>query len=199
MIEALDELLRAAARLQVLLLQRGWRFCFIGGVAVQRWGNPRFTQDIDLTLLTGFGSEATFVDELLKELKPRRSDAREFALSRRVFLGQTEEGVDVDIALGALPFEERSVARASAWQVRQGVTLTTCSAEDLVVHKAFAGRPQDWGDIEHVLIRQHTKLDLDLIRTELKPLLELKDDSEALNRLDLLRETVERRLRQKPI
>jgi len=39
-------------------------------------------------------------------------------------------------------------------------TLTTCSAEDLVVHKVFAGRGLDWGDVERVLIRQHGKLNL---------------------------------------
>ncbi len=91
-------------------------------------------------------------------------DAREFALSRRVLLARTrEDAVDVDIALGALPFEERSVGRASAWHLRDDVFLTTCSAEDLVIHKAFAGRDLDWSDVEEVLIRQRGKLDLNLI------------------------------------
>ena len=194
MIGALDELLRAAARIQHLFLQYGWRFCFIGGVAVQRWGNPRFTQDIDLTLLTGFGGEERFIDPLLTQLNPRRPDAREFALSYRVLLARTSEGIDVDIALGALPFEEHTVVRASAWQVDQDVTLTTCSAEDLVVHKAFAGRDRDWGDVEHILIRQHGKLDLQLIRSELKPLLDLKEETEALDKLERMIALVERRL-----
>ena len=44
----LDELLRAAGALETVLRRNGWQFCFIGGVAVQRWGLPRFTQDIDL-------------------------------------------------------------------------------------------------------------------------------------------------------
>ena len=197
MIDALEELLRAAAEIQVSLLRHGWRFCFIGGLAVQRWGNPRFTQDIDLTLLTGFGDEARFVDALLTELNPRRPDAREFALNHRVLLAQTREGVDVDIALGALPFEERTVVRASAWHVRKDVTLTTCSAEDLLVHKAFAGRDLDWGDVEQVLIRQHGKLDLRLIRSELKPLLELKGEADALDKLERVLAIVERRLRAK--
>jgi hypothetical protein len=127
-----EELLLAAVRVQSLLLERGWRFCFIGGIAIQRWGNPRFTTDIDLTLLTGFGAEERFVDELLQNLPPRRQDAREFALLHRVLLARTAEGIEVDIALGALPFEERTIARASAWEVRKGATLTTCSAEDLL-------------------------------------------------------------------
>jgi hypothetical protein len=197
-IEGLDELLLAAARLQQFLVRQGWRFCFIGGVSVQRWSEPRFTRDIDLTLLTGFGNEENFIDTLLQEVNPRRPDARNFALSRRVLLARTKDGAEVDIALGALPFEERTIARASDWHLRQGVTLTTCSAEDLVVHKAFAGRHLDWGDVERILIRQHGKLDMDLIRRELKPLLELKGEPEAMGQLDRMLETVERRLRAKP-
>ena len=156
----LEELLLAAAALEASLRRRGWQFCFIGGVAVQRWGIPRFTQDIDLTLLTGFGQEEKFVDVLLQELLPRNSNAREFALSRRVLLVKTHDGLDVDIALGALPFEERTINRATGWRLRSDATLTTCSAEDLVVHKVFAGRDLDWGDVERVLTRQYGKLDL---------------------------------------
>lgn len=193
----LEELLRAAGALETVLKRNGWRFCFIGGVAVQRWGLPRFTQDLDLTLLTGFGDEEKFIDALLKELNPRRPDTREFALRSRVLLAQTHDGMDVDVALGALPFEERCVARASVWPLGDGTMLTTCSAEDLVVHKVFACRDLDWGDVERVLIRQHGKLDLKQVRAELKPLLELKGAVEALDKLDRMTATVDRRLAAK--
>ena len=139
----LPGVLAAAGEVQNFCQSRGWRFCFIGGVALQRWGEPRLTQDVDLTLLTGFGNEEGFVDSLLKEFTPRRPDAREFALTRRVLLIQTRKGIGVDAALGALPFEERSVQRASVWAWAEGQCLTTCSAEDLVVHKVFAGRDLD--------------------------------------------------------
>jgi len=194
-VRGLGDLLLAAAELQSAIEGNGWRFCFIGGVAVQRWGSPRFTQDIDLTLLTGFGDEATFVDGLLRLLDPRRPDARDFALRNRVLLARTRSGVDVDVALGALPFEERSVARATPWVVEKGVVLTTCSAEDLVVYKAFAGRGRDWDDLEAVLIRQHGRLNLAQIRSELSPLLELKGEVEALDKLEGTLEKVARRLR----
>jgi hypothetical protein len=77
------------------------------------------------------------------------------------------------------------------------VSLTTCSAEDLVVHKVFASRDLDWGDVERVLIRQHGKLNLNQIRSELKPLLELKGETEALNKLEQKLAIVDRRLRAK--
>jgi hypothetical protein len=164
-------------------------------VAVQRWGEPRLTQDVDVTLLTGFGQEETFTDALLSDFQTRRTDARDFALRHRVLLLRSDGGVDIDIALGAFPFEERSVQRASAWLWTPGQSLVTCSAEDLIVHKAFAGRDLDWSDVERVLTRQHGKLDLTLVRTELQPLLDLKGEPEGMTRFDQKLSLVARRLR----
>ena len=76
----------AASQLQAFCDRQGWRSCFIGGVAVQRWGEPRVTRDVDLTLLTGFGREADFVDILLTAYQPRVSNPREFAARSRVLL-----------------------------------------------------------------------------------------------------------------
>ena len=193
----LPRVLEAAEQVQSFCKQQQWPFCFIGGVAVQRWGEPRLTQDVDLTLLTGFGNEESFADALLTVFPPRRPDAREFALINRVLLVRTTDDVAVDIAFGAFPFEERSIKRSSAWTWAAGRFLITCSAEDLVVHKAFAGRDLDWGDVERVLIRQHGKLNLAQIHSELKPLLELKDEPQALDKLERMLVTVERRLRMK--
>jgi hypothetical protein len=192
----LPGVLAAAGEIQEFCHQRGWSFCFIGGVAVQRWGEPRLTQDVDLTLLTGFGAEELFIDPLLKDFVPRRADARAFGLQHRVLLLQTTKGVPVDVALGGFPFEERSIQRSSPWVwAEDGQSLVTCGAEDLVVHKVFAGRDLDWSDVERVLTRQHRKLDFKLIQTELKPLLELKGENEALHKLDQMMARVDGRLR----
>ncbi len=84
-----------------------------------------------------------------------------------------------------MPFEEHSVARASAFAVSATESITTCSAEDLVVHKVFAGRDKDWLDVRGILERQAT-LDEALIWTELLPLLELKEDRESESKLRVL-------------
>ena len=52
--------------------------------------------------------------------------------------------------------------------------------------------------VEGVLIRQHGKLNFGQIRSELKPLLELKGEAEALDKLEQKIATVERRLSAKP-
>lgn len=190
----LPGVLAAASDVQRFCRQQRWQFCFIGGVAVQRWGEPRLTQDVDVTILTGLGNEERFIDPLLDAFAPRRRDAREFALRHRVLLVRTGSGIDVDVAFGAMPFEERTVRRASAWVWTSDETLLTCSAEDLVVLKTFAGRDVDWGDVERVLIRQHGKLNLTQIREELTPLLELKGEPEAMDRLEEKIAAVARRL-----
>jgi hypothetical protein len=183
----------AAQEVEAFCRNKRWQFCFIGGIAVQRWGMPRFTQDVDLTLLTGLGNEAAFIDALLQHFPARLTAARQFALDRRVLLASTTSGVDLDIALGAFPFEEESVKRATLWSASESITLTTCSAEDLVIHKVFAGRDRDWADVEGVLERKHGQLNLAHIRAQIPPLLELKDDVESFGKLERLVETVGKR------
>ena len=83
---ALVDVMAVAAEVEGFCRQQGWQFCIIGGIAVQRWGKPRFTQDVDLTLLTGLGSEAAFVESVLRRFPGRLSNARQFALQHRVLL-----------------------------------------------------------------------------------------------------------------
>ncbi|MGH8884412.1 MAG: hypothetical protein ACRDYX_04420 [Egibacteraceae bacterium] len=141
------------------------------------------TRDVDLTLIVGYGREAAFVDALLERFPARIEDAREFALHTRVVLVSARNGVPIDVALGALPFEERSVVRSSPFAVGKDLTLRTCSAEDLVVHKVFAGRERDWLDVEGVIVRQGPDLDREIVWHEVLPLLELKDATGDAERL----------------
>ena len=179
----MNPILETALDVQRFCRSRRWRFCFIGAIAVQRWGEPRLTQDVDLTVLSGFGPEAEFVDALLSSYGGRIPEAREFALRHRVVLLEAASGVPIDVSLGGIPFEERVIERSSPWEVGGTEPLTTCSAEDLVTLKAFAGRDKDWLDIAGVAARQGGALDVALVFRELKPLLELKEDSRPLERV----------------
>ena len=101
-------------------------------------------------------------------------------------LVQTAQGIPIDISLGGLPYEGRVIERSSAFGIAPGVVITTCSAEDLIVLKAFADRPQDWLDVEGVIVRQGARLSRPVIDEELSALLELKEDLEPLARLTRL-------------
>jgi len=178
-----NPLFAAAADVQAFFSSLGWRSTVIGGLAVQRWGEPRQTRDVDLALLTGLGGEGAFVDPILGRYRSRIPEARQFALEHRVVLIETSSGIPVDVSLAGLPFEARVIDRSGPFEVSDGMTFDTCSAEDLLVLKAFAGRVQDWLDIEGVIVRQGPRLDRALVLEELRPLLELKEDDEGVSRL----------------
>ena len=186
----MDKVFKAAADLQVTCEAQGWRFCFIGGLALLRWGETRETLDADLTLLTSFGGEEVFINFLLSRYESRLPDARNFALARRVLMLRSETGVGLDIALAGLPYEELAVGRSSTFKFLDDITLRTCSAEDLVVMKSFASRSKDWLDIEGILLRGHA-LDWAYIETQLKPLIELKEEPEIWTKLQKLRRDCE--------
>lgn len=187
----MNEVIRAAVELQAVCDAEAWPNCVIGGLALLRWGEPRETIDVDLTLLTGFGDERRFIDVLLARYEARIDDAAQFALNHRVLLLQARSGVGLDIALGGLPFEEQAVRRATPFPYPGDASLRTCSAEDLIVMKAFAARTKDWLDVEGVIIRQTGKLDWDYVAAQLEPLVELKGTPEILDELRRRREQFE--------
>ena len=179
----MNAVIRAAADLQAVCDAHRWRYCFIGGLAVLRWGEPRETVDVDLTLLTGFGDEGRYISTLLDVFTPRIDDATRFATENRVLLLRASSGVGLDIALGGLPFEELVVTRSSVFVFPPETALRTCSAEDLIVLKAFADRPKDWVDIDGIIVRQEKRLDWEHVLDQLAPLAELKEAPELVDRL----------------
>lgn len=182
----MNRLFEAALEFQRFAEGRGWPFCFIGGLAVVRWGAPRMTQDVDVSLWTGFGDEEPYVESLLSEFDGRIADAREFALANRTLLLWSSSRVAFDVSLSALPFERDMIERASPFQYGEDCRLVTCAAEDLVALKAFADRSQDWADAEGVVARQGRRLDADRILDRLAPLCEAKGAPEIVDRLRVL-------------
>jgi len=183
----MNELFQVAAAVQSFCRGQNWNFCFIGGLALQRWGEPRVTQDVDVSLLTGFTAETTYIEALLNHFQARIEDAAQFALHNRVLLLKSASGIGIDIALGGLPFEELLVSRASEFEYLPKISLLTCSAEDLIVLKAFADRTRDWADIEGIIIRQGKAIDWSYIDQHLRPLVELKEEPQILERLQKLK------------
>lgn len=186
---SLQELVRAAARLQALWEDAGFEFCFIGGLAVQHWGEPRQTGDVDASLWTDFGNERPVIDRLLETLSPRIEDAGGFAMLNRVLLVQEPGGVDTDVSLAAFPFERDVIDRAQPVTIDSSEEkIRLCDASDLIILKAFANRPRDWQDIRGIMIRSCQLLDWRRIETETSTLASLKEEPEILDRLNQLRQ-----------
>jgi hypothetical protein len=161
-------------------------YLVIGGVAVSLIGRPRVTADVDAVVLL---PEADW-ENLARAGKsfgmvPRLEDALAFARKARILLMHHQpSGIDVDVAFGALPFEEEAISRAVSTKVAS-LTLPLPTPEDLIVMKAVAGRPTDWGDIEGIL-GSHPRLDRRRIRRCLRGFADAMDAPEIYEEMDEL-------------
>jgi hypothetical protein len=170
----------AAAAVLSQLDAAGIPACLIDGLVIPRWGQPRATTDADFSVLAPCGREAPVVDLLLGTFQARRPDARAFALAHRVLLLVSADGVGIDVALAAFPFEIDAIEQASPWQIAPGVVVRTCSAEHLVVYKLVAARPQDLVDMTGIVRRQRARLNVEFVRRWGREFAELKEDPDLL-------------------
>jgi predicted nucleotidyltransferase len=136
----------------------------IGGLAVSLLGRPRVTRDVDVMVLLPVEEWSAFLDAgRAFGFVARHVDTIEFARDARVLLlRHTPTGIDVDVALGCLPFEEEAVNRATPINIA-GVTVPLPTPEDLVIMKAVAHRDQDLLDIDG-LLAAHPSLDVERVR-----------------------------------
>lgn len=175
--------LEAAWIVHVAMRERGLRYAILGGIAVQFWGQPRFTKDLDITVMTEFGAEQLLIDELLGLFAPRYPDAANFAIQNRVLLLRVGDLCDLDVSLGLPGFESEVMDRAVEMDIGQGRLVRVLSAEDLIIYKALAGRSRDQDDIKGILSRQGHALDLSLVERHLMSLCELLESDEPLQLL----------------
>ena len=117
---------------------------------------------------------------------PRITDAVDFARNTRMLLLRFTEGaIDVDLSLGALPFEYEVIDRSSMIDVSPEVSIRVASPEDIIVMKAVAGRGRDFMDIENI-VEANPDLDVDRIRRwvrEFSSVLEMPEIHDNLEKL----------------
>jgi predicted nucleotidyltransferase len=162
----------------------------IGGVAASLLGRPRLTRDVDaLVLGDTIGWERILESAGRYGIASRIDDPLEFARRTRVLLlRHVSSTVDVDVSLGALPFEQEVVERSSILDVGS-IQVRVPSVEDLVIMKALARRPRDWSDIEG-LLDVNAGIELDRVRTWLREFASVLDMPE-------IQEDFEHMLRQR--
>ena len=114
-------------------------------------------------------------------IRPRHSDAREFAERAQILLARHEPSeLDLDISLAWLPFEEQALARATPIEL-DGVSIPTAHVEDLIVYKFVAWRERDRTDIERLLVAHGATMDLDRVRRWVRQFAELLEEPERLD------------------
>lgn len=166
----------AALEIQTRLDDLGHSFCIIGGLAAVYWGTPRSTQDVDVSLLVPLGDERNVADALLKHFAARIDDAADFAVQSRVLLIHASNGVPLDIAFAAFPLEQAMIERSQICELQPGLQLRLMTAEDLIVTKAIAARPQDELDIGGIIDRQGSHLNRLQVETDVQRFCDLIED-----------------------
>jgi hypothetical protein len=124
-------------------------------------GVPRLTRDVDAVVEGAAISTSDLAAELAEVgIVPRIADAVGFAAETLVFRARhAARGVDIDVSRGWLPFELEALAAASVASLA-GVRVVVARAEDLVIFKAIAWRPQDQQDVERLLALHANTIDL---------------------------------------
>ena len=86
--------------------------------------------------------------------------------------------------MGLPGYEEEVMRRAVDYELEPAKRVRLCSAEDLIIHKAVAGRAQDVRDIEGVIYRQRNALDTKYIRRWLHDFAEVLGNPEVEQRFE---------------
>ena len=155
-----SDLERLLAALTAELAQQQLPFMLIGGQAVLLHGTPRLTEDIDITL----GVDPAALPDLLRScatlgLKPLPVRVGEFVQETFVLPVRHEATrLRVDFIFSSTPYERQAIARAEQVSIG-GASVPFASAEDLILHKLFAGRPRDLEDVRGVVRRKGSGLD----------------------------------------
>lgn len=153
------------ARLTRVLEGRGIPFMLIGGQAVLLHGEARLTQDVDVTLGVGPARLAEVIEACGElGLAPLPENPEEFV--GRTFVlpaGDAATGIRVDFIFSTTSYEAQAIERAVRVSL-DGEDVPFATAEDLLIHKLFAGRPRDLEDAAGVVRRKGSGLDWDYLR-----------------------------------
>lgn len=158
----------------------------IGGVAVSALSRPRFTDDVDALVLVPDKDWTAFLEATEGHgIGARIANPLEFARRYRILLLRHHPtNLDIDVSLGALPFEHDVVHRSR--HVKLGrLSVPLPRYDDLIIMKAVAHRDQDLLDIA-ALIDASPRLNVTRIREVLREFAEILDTPELVTDIDLL-------------
>jgi len=152
------------AKISQELQGRRLPFMLIGGQAVLLHGSPRLTEGIDITL----GTDPSRLPEVLDlcvalQLEPLPEDVEGFVRQTFVLpVHHAASGIRVDFVFSTTPYEQQAISRATFVELA-GASVPFASAEDLIIHKLFAGRARDLEDAATVVRRKGRDLDWDYL------------------------------------
>ena len=155
-----ETLVRIAGALE----STGMPYMIIGGQAVLLHGEPRLTRDIDITLGVNIDRLEILLGVTRRlSLKPLPEDVSAFVQKTMVLPAIEEDtGIRVDFIFSFTPYESQAIQRAKKVRILDR-DVRFATAEDLIIHKIFAGRPRDIEDARNIVLKNP---DLDIRHIE---------------------------------
>ena len=126
------------------------KYLVVGGYAVMRYTEPRFTKDLDLLISVEI-KNATAVYNALKEFGAPLSGltVKDFSQEGYFYqMGRPPMRVDIMMSIPGVKFDD-------AWSQHErltidGIEMNFISKEDLIASKKASGRSQDLIDVENL-------------------------------------------------
>ncbi|MFW5875996.1 MAG: nucleotidyltransferase [Myxococcota bacterium] len=143
----------------------------------------------------GADASAAELARLLEDagFEARIDDAIAFAEQNMVLLYRhTDTGIEIDLTLACLPFEEEAIANARPIEV-EGVELPVATVEDLLVYKAVAFREHDQRDIRALVMLHRDEIDFERVLRIVGQFAEALEEPDRVGELErLLNDAVDR-------
>ncbi len=158
--------------------REGIRWYVFGAEAVNRYGFPRKTADLDLTIDLDGRDPVAFVPALRRAgFEPRFPDEAFIRATRVIPVVHRATHLPVDLVLAGPGLEQLFLDRARSERIGR-VEIPILAPEHLVVTKILAGRPKDLEDVRELLaMRAIDRAEIEALLSELE---------EALGQSDLL-------------
>lgn len=129
-------------------------YMIIGGQAVQIYGEPRLTKDIDITIGLNIDSYKLLIDIIEKiKLIPLIKDIENF-IKETFVLPTYDKKTDfrVDFIFSFSEYEKIALKRVNKVKIRN-YEVKFASLEDLIIHKIISGRERDIEDIKKIILK----------------------------------------------
>ena len=130
------------------------KYLIIGGYAVAKHSEPRYTKDLDIWI-SNTRENAERVYYALKEFGAPLTDitTEDFTVPTLVFqMGIEPSRIDILMGLKELNFDDCWKRRATA--IIGNIEMYFISIDDLITNKRIAGRPQDLRDVETLELKK---------------------------------------------
>jgi hypothetical protein len=145
-------LTEAHKKLLIDLLKGGIEFLLIGGYAVNYYGYPRYTMDMDIWLKPDNMNKQRFIAFIRNQGISGESidhlSKLDFSTAQAFHMGEQETRIDFLTKISGVEFSE-AYARCSKLTLADKI-IPVIQYEDLMINKMMSGRPKDKADIDEL-------------------------------------------------